>query len=65
MILVSYNIGDALFAAVRHVCLQCDSPVLIDVRYLHTGELYHCTYCGLDWRLSPESLPDNLQTIYR
>lgn len=60
MILVCYNKNGAVFYAVRHVCLQCDRPVLIEIPHMEVGELYFCTYCGLDWRLAASSLPECL-----
>lgn len=52
MKLFTYEVAGKQSCAVMHVCLQCDKPVLIDTDHLHVGELYFCTYCGLDWRLA-------------
>lgn len=53
MKLFDYEIDGQTSLAVRHECLRCDKPVLIDTAHLRAGELYFCTYCGLDWRLAP------------
>lgn len=53
MKLFTYEIEGVASMAVRHICLQCDKPVLIDISELKAGELYYCTHCGREWRLAP------------
>lgn len=59
MDLFTYKVERETSLAVRHICLQCDQPVLIDTSGLHSGNVYFCTYCGLDWRM-PSKMADDV-----
>jgi len=58
MKLFTYEIEGEASMGVRHICLHCDMPVLIDISRLKAGELYFCTHCGVEWRLAPVAAHD-------
>jgi hypothetical protein len=48
----TYEIDGKIFVALRHVCLQCDEPMLIDGSKVEVNGLFFCSSCGLDSRMS-------------
>jgi len=48
-----YSVAGKSSIAVRHFCLKCDKPVLIEMSEVKENALFFCTYCGLDSRMDP------------
>jgi len=57
---ITYGMDGKIKAALLHECLRCDKGIIIDGPAVKLNELFFCTYCGLDSRMSL----DMVQTVH-
>lgn len=59
----SYEINGKSSFGVRHFCLKCDKPILIEIAEIKENALFFCTCCGLDSRMDLKMVAEAKQQL--